>query len=327
VTPEVLLVAIAGYGLNPSLRLFVEAPLDERAWRALVVELETRQLTALALAAAKAEVLPVTEEQAEDLRFRNAGALARRDAAVQCLTELIGVLNHYAIDSCVLCGAATAALDYQVADLRLYESANVLVPSGQHDQAVTVLQGKGMLQPSAQEPRPRRRRAINFCAANGVAIQLHFTIMPGRYGGTVQTRDLLASRVWFSRRGVRLGALGAEERLLHASIQARLNGTGGDLLAQRDVVQLVLRDDLALRRLERLASSWRLEAVLADAVRRAWDTFAVPDVVPISAWSRSYRPHRRDRRRLAARPPQTAFERGESWGDSGAMDVAPGTGF
>ena len=138
--------------------------------------------------------------------------------------------------------------------------------------------------------------------------------------------DLLASRVWFSPRGVRLGALGAEERLLHASIHARPDGSPSDLLAQRDVVQLVLRDDLALRRLERLASSWRLEAVLADAVRRAWDTFAVPDVVPISAWSRSYRPHRRDRRRLASHSLPPAPQGGKSCGDLGAMDVVPGSG-
>lgn len=85
-------------------------------------------------------------------------------------------------------------------------------------------------------------------------------------------------------------------------IHARLQRTECHLLAQRDVVQLVLRDDLSLREVERLASSWRVEAVLADAVRRAWETFSVADVVPISAWSSSYRPHRRDRRKLAAHP-------------------------
>jgi hypothetical protein len=67
-------------------------------------------------------------------------------------------------------------------------------------------------------------------------------------------------------------------------------------------VQLALRDDVSVQRVERLTSAWRLEAVLAEAVRQAWETFQVPDVVPISALSRSYQPYRRDRRRLAARP-------------------------
>ncbi len=86
-----------------------------------------------------------------------------------------------------------------------------------------------------------------------------------------------------------------------ACIQARFDPLG-HLLVQRDVVQLVLSEDLSLRRVESLASAWRLEAVLADAVTSAWETFSVPDVVPISAWSRPTGPVGRDQRRLEAHP-------------------------
>jgi len=326
VTARKLLVAIAGHGLNPSLRSFVEEPVDSGAWQDLAVELEAQKLTALALAAVEAGLLPLTEEQGEDLRHRNTRAVALRDAAVECLSEIIDILNHQAIDSCVLHGAATSELDYHDANLRLYGSAEVLVPSAQHDDAVAVLQEKGVLQLATRVPRTRRRRNVNFRGANGVPVGLQFTIIPGRFGGAIQTRDLLASRVWFSPRGVRLGALGAEERLLSASVHARLDASSDDLLAQRDVVQLVLRDDLELRRVERLASSWRVEAVLAHVVQRAWDTFAVPDVVPISAWSRSYQPHRRDRWRLASKTPPRSSHGGEMRFDLGTTELAPGTG-
>jgi hypothetical protein len=135
-----------------------------------------------------------------------------------------------------------------------------------------------------------------------IHVVVHTSLTPRTYGRPVATDDLFGHRVRIARRPVVFSALGHEERLVAACVHARLDGARRDLLAQRDVVQLVLREDVSVRRVERLASVWRLEAVLAEAVRRAWDTFAVPDVVPLSAWSRSYRPHRRDRRRLAAHP-------------------------
>lgn len=324
-SPEIL-VAIVGHGLNPSLRRFIESPLDSGAWRTLVAKLETGKLTALALAAATGGALPVTEEQGDELRHRSARAMKRREAAAQCLGEIGTVLNREAIDSCVLHGAATSALDYPEADLRLYESADVLVAPAHHDDAVALLQEKGVLRVPAHERRSRRRGDVRFVAANGVNVGVHFSITPRRFGGAIQTGDLLASRIWFSPRGVRLGALGAEERLLSVCIHARFGASTSDLLAQRDVVQLVLRDDLALRRVERLASSWRVEAVLADAVRRAWGTFAVPDVVPISAWSRAYRPHRRDRWRLASHPLPMAPHGAGLLADLGGSAAASGAG-
>jgi hypothetical protein len=152
-------------------------------------------------------------------------------------------------------------------------------------------------------------------ASNGVAVWLHASLTPGRVGEVVETPILLASRMRFTLGRSELHGLGSEERLIAACVHGRLSRAPSDLLAQRDVVQLVLRDDLSAKRVERLASSWRVEAALADAVRRSWDTFAVPDVVPISVWSRAYRPHRRERRRWShsVPPPQTGI--GTAWAE------------
>lgn len=109
--------------------------------------------------------------------------------------------------------------------------------------------------------------------------------------------------------------------MIVACIHARFDRSISNLLVQRDVVQLVLRDDLSMRKVERLRSAWRVEAILADAVRRAWETFSVPDVVPISAWSGFYQPYRRDQRKLEAHP-LPATHRREASLDYSSADAA-----
>src|ERR1700722_18319373 len=137
---------------------------------------------------------------------------------------------------------------------------------------------------------------------NGTRVVLYSALTPKNVGAAVGVSDLFPSRVTFTPRAVTISAAGREERLIAACVHARLDEYRKDLLAQRDLVQLVLREDLSVRKVERQASIWRLEAVVADAVRAAWETFRVPDVVPISAWSRAYQAYRRARRRLAAYP-------------------------
>ncbi len=119
-----------------------------------------------------------------------------------------------------------------------------------------------------------------------------------------------------------MSALGTEERMIAACIHARFDRSISNLLVQRDVVQLVLRDELSMRRVERLRGEWRVEAILADAVRRAWETFSVPDVVPVSAWSGFYQPYRRDQRKLEAHP-LPATHRREASLDYSPAEAAP----
>jgi Uncharacterised nucleotidyltransferase len=296
-----LLVAIAGYGLYPSTRQFADAPLDFDDWTDLLAQLDRGLLLRFAESAADAGALPVTETQRKDLRAHTKGAEGRRDAAGECIDEVVSALDRQSIESCIIRGAATSAFDYEPSALRLYESVHVLVPPEHEEAAESLLEEQGILLPGEQRSWSRRRRLVSHTSRNGVPVRIHSSFAPKGIGGTVPVRDLFANRVRFTPRRVRLGALGSEERLLAACVQARLDPPG-HLLAQRDVVQLTLNEELSLRRVESLASAWRLEAVLAEAVNIAWTTFSVPDVVPISAWSRAYRPHRRDRRRLEAHP-------------------------
>lgn len=294
-TPAEILVAVASHGLHPITRSMSERPLSPRPWRELAQQLGESGLGALAFLAASDGALPVTSAQDAELRRLNDAATARTRAAVECLGAVVTTLDRQSIDSRVLHGASTAALDYPVAGLRPFDSVDVLVAPVHHDDAVSLLRTEGVLSAPSVLTRTRRKREVRHVATNGVVVSLHASLTPGRVGEVVETPTLLASRTRFSFGTVDLCAVGAEERLLAACIAGRASSL--DLLGQRDVVQLVLRDDLSSKRVERLASSWRVEAVLAETVRRSWDLFSVPDVVPISAWSRAYRPHRRDRRR------------------------------
>jgi hypothetical protein len=304
VTAGQMLAAIAGHGLYPTAGRLADHPPESEEWRQLGRMLEQRLLLSLALRAADSGALPVTEEQHQDLAARAADARSRRAAADRCLGEVVDSLERHGIDSCVLGGAATAALDYNPSTLRLYESVDLLVGSGSLDRAVSALRRDGLLSYDGLRSRTRKQRARACRSHNGVEVIFHASLTPKSFGGRLDASHLFANRVRVTADGSTFQALCAEERLLAASVAARLHGGEQNFVAQRDLTQLVLRDDLSVRKVARLASLWRLEALLAEAVRQAWDTFAVPDVVALSAWSRSYRPHRRDRRRLSAHAPQ-----------------------
>lgn len=301
-TPANLLVAIAGHGLYPSTLRIMERPLEPESWKGLLASLSRGLLLGLGLQAAESGALPVTTEQHEELAEILAVAEDRRVAADRRLDEVVAVLGRQGIETCVMHGAANAALDYDRPGLRLYDTLHLLVAPAQREEAVTALMERGILRSEGVQRRPRRQTARMYLSREGIRVVVYTSLAPRNFRGSVHAGDLFPSRVTYTPRSVTLSALAREERLIAACVHARLNVYRKDLLAQRDVVQLVLRENLSVRKVERLASAWRLEAVLAEAVRRAWEAFRVPDVVPISAWSRSYRPYGRDRRRLAAHP-------------------------
>ncbi len=320
-----ILVGIAGHGLNPSLRPLLEQPLDADSWQAFVTKLDQLMLSTFALAACEQGTVAVTESQLEELRIRAAQATERCRTAASSLEEVVTTLDRHGMDACVLHGAATSALDYPETHLRLYESVHVFVNPAHHDEAVDVLRAAGVIRQPSVHSRSRRRRDVWHRTSSGVEIGLYRAVTPGRFGGPIESKDLLANRVRFTPRtgpdGTPLSSLGTEERMIVACIHARFDRSISNLLVQRDVVQLVLRDDLSMRKVERLRSAWRVEAILADAVRRAWETFSVPDVVPISAWSGFYQPYRRDQRKLEAHP-LPATHRREASLDYSSADAA-----
>lgn len=299
---EQLLYAIARYGLHPPSHALLDRPLPRDSWPSFAAQLDRDLLLTFALDAAVRGLLPLTHAQQEDLSVRLEAAAARRAAADDCLDEAVDVLDQSGVASCVLHDAATAALDYDEPALRLYDSVHLLLTPALRKRGVSALEEHGVLRPEPDSGRQKRRVPATYLSSNGINVTVYTSIVPRNFGGSVGPTDLFAHRIAYRPREVTFTALGMEERLIAAAVRSRLEAARRSVLALRDLVRLVLRDGLSVGRVERLATAWRLEAVLAEAVRRAWESLKIPDVVPISSWSSSYQPHRRDRRRLAAHP-------------------------
>jgi hypothetical protein len=302
VSQEDLLFSIARYGLHPPSGPLLDRPLPDKSWHSFATQLDRDLLLALALDAAAQGLLPLTNAQQEDLSVRLEAATARRAAADDCLEEAVGVLDQNGVASCVLHDAANAALDYDEPALRLYDSVHLLLTPALRKRGVSVLVEQGVLRSEPEPARQRKRLSRTYQSNNGINVMVYTSIVPRHFGSSVGPTELFSHRVAYRPREVTFSALAMEERLIAAAVRSRLDAARRAVVALRDLVRLVLRDGLSVRRVERLATAWRLEAVLAEAVRRAWESLKIPDVVPISTWSSSYQPPRRDRRRLAAHP-------------------------
>lgn len=300
--PGQVLAGVAGHGLHPSSRSFLGKPLDRHTWRLVAKEIDRQLLAGIALAAVGSGVFAVTDEQHGELEQLALSGSERRERAARCLVDTVSALEEEAIETRVLQGAASAALDYESPSLRLYESVHLLVTPARLADAIAVLERKGLVRKAGHRSRPASRPGIYLFSASGIKVEVHRSLAVGTFGAPVVPTGLFLGQRCFSIGGKNLSALEDEARFVAACMHARLDSTPHHLLALRDVVQLVLSDNLSLAKVERLAATWRVEPVLADAVRRAWTIFDVPDVVPISVWTRSYRPSRRDLRRLAAYP-------------------------
>jgi hypothetical protein len=58
----------------------------------------------------------------------------------------------------------------------------------------------------------------------------------------------------------------------------------------RDIIQLVAGDRVDPERFLEVVGVWRLRAVAAVAIQRAWTTLAVHEVPKLSAWAARYEP-------------------------------------
>jgi hypothetical protein len=294
---------IAGHGLAGCQAELLAEPLGDEDWARLVRRVEHERMPGLLVAAIDDGVLPATSEQAAEAARMHSASMASALVLERDLLLTVEMLSVAGIESRVLKGSAVAHLDYPDPSLRSFGDIDVLVPAESFDRAVKLLVGRG---DSRQFPAPRpdfdRRfaKGASFITARGRDIDLHRTFVSGPFGLTVTLPDLFATATPFTLAGATLLALGAEERFLHACFHAALGDRPPRLVAVRDVAQILLHTPLTEARVLELAERWRAEPVLSQAVSFAWDTFELPDAVPLSVWARRYRPNRSQQRALRA---------------------------
>ncbi|MGH3921417.1 MAG: nucleotidyltransferase family protein [Pseudonocardiaceae bacterium] len=296
-----LLLAIAASGLPGSMLRSPQRPLDDASWRSLLPRVDEHRLTGLLLKALASQVFPATAEQALQAQRLHAQAISRvllRDAA---LLEAAETLDRAGIVWRALKGAATAHLVYADPAARPYRDVSVLVPTARFDDA---LQALSVLGYERRSPPLKPRfdvtfgNAVSIARADGISIDLRRTLSPGPFGLTVELDPLFQTAAVFSLGGRPIKALAPEAHFLHSCYETALGDLSSRLVSLRDVAQQALGDELNVERVFTLASAWAGEAVLAVAIRLAWERFALADVVPLSAWARRYTPSRRERRFL-----------------------------
>jgi hypothetical protein len=268
-----------------------DEPLPPSDWRGLLAQAEFARLTAPLDVAIADGVFAATAEQAVEARQTHLEALCGDLVRERALLDLVTVLERAGLDHRVLKGSAVAHLDFGDPALRSFVDADLLVRSAEWDAAVAALQAAGWWR-EFEEPRPGfdsrfTKGAVMHSDQCAVELDLHRTLALGPFGLTVRLDDLWDRHAGFEVGGMRLRALGAEERFLHACLHCALGDYPPRTAVMRDVAQLGLRGTIDLAATAEMASSWRAEAVVARAVGDTWRGFGLDPTLELAAWARS----------------------------------------
>jgi hypothetical protein len=294
---------VAAYGLGPPKGVLTEAPADDSNWPRLLQLAREQRLVGLLHLAARDGALALRGGQWTQLEETQREVAAETQVAERKTANLAAAIAASGIECRVLKGPALANLDYPSPELRPFEHANLLVRSEQFVEAVHLLAQEGY---TRMYPEPSRRFDARFrkgtvlVDARGNLVDVHRTIADGPYAMIVDHGELFQTSSSFEVAGTELTALGPEERLLHACFEARVGDTRPLLIRLRDIVQLVLTNELDVARIEHLSGAWGAQSLVAEAVRRAWTLLGVTDVVDLSAWATTHPTSKKERRRLLA---------------------------
>lgn len=180
------------------------------------------------------------------------------------------------VDHLVIKGSAIAHLDETDPTLRSFADLDLLVRAEHIDRAVAVLSGHG-----ATRPRPERRpgfdrrfaKSVTMTCPDGVEIDLHRTLCDGVHAERIPLDELFGAATTLRLGGAQVGVLSRPHRFLHAAYHAVLGSPVPKRSNLRDLAGYASSADLSPSVVAPIAARWRGTAVLATAVRAAFDEF------------------------------------------------------
>lgn len=294
--------AVAARGLRGSgLRLPAE-PLASPQWRELVQSVRFHRLSGLLAAAVMAGDLPAVPEQRDEALIDHTNAMQLCLELEADLLEVGQVLARGGVGFRVLKGPAFAHLDYVDPALRSFADIDLLVRPEHFDPAVAALTEAGFTRKFREMRQGFDRRfgkGACLTGPNGREVDLHRTFVMGPFGLSLDLLDIWSTVERFEIAGETFEALGADERFLHACYHAAIGNARTRLGPLRDLAGMLQRSDrpVDVDRVLTLCAKWGSDAVVARAVRLAWETFALPDD-PMARWAAEFSPSRRDQRAL-----------------------------
>lgn len=296
-TTDPVLAAVAGYGVGADDAL-PRAPLTDDAWRALIAEVVNERLAGLLATAIRDGAFAATAEQKHTADVLHMHGLALVLRLEHQLAEIARMFASNRIPFRLLKGSALANQFYDDPSVRLFCDLDLLVPSEQFDAAVTILLTEGATRRYA-EPRPgfdrRFSKGASFTTVDGLAIDLHRTLVLGPFGLTVDLPSLYSDPATVRVARVDVAALNPVTSFVHATMHAALGDSPPRLMPLRDVAQIAFGEAFDIDAALGMAERWRVLTPVAFAVRTAARTLRLPRH-PLIGWAEQYTPDRREAR-------------------------------
>ena len=170
-------------------------------------------------------------------------------------------------------GAALAHLDYPDPSVRTFGDVDLVVHPSDWSAAFGLLAASGYRRQAPTLPGgydARYGKGATLTTADGLEVDLHRRFAIGRFGVTARMEAVFASSGALMLAGRTLPVMDPVGRLVHACFHAALGGFRG-LRAFRDVAQLILVTGADWQAAFSIARSWKAEAVVAAAIKDAWD--------------------------------------------------------
>lgn len=296
--PNVILHRIAAYDLAGG------GPIDvtPRTWRSVLAGIRTERLTGLATAAAEADGLRLSAEQAEELRRAHTDATTLALSLERAVLELVPCFEEEGIGFVVLKGPALAHAFYPGASWRSFSDVDLLVRTSEWRRACALLERAGFHR-KLPEPRSgfdeRFGKAAVHMDRRGLEVDLHRTLVVGPFGVWLPPEQLLERTEDLVLAGMSVRRLDDTRALIHACLHAVLGWREPLLVPLRDVLQIVRAGSIDWEDLARCAARWRIRSVVGLAFETARDVLGVQLPPEADALTRVSVP-RRERRALAA---------------------------
>ena len=293
--------AVAMYGLPSDLAL-PDAPLSDEEFGELFDRCEDDRLVGLLAAAVRDGALQVSDTARDTLEEEWQRWLAHDLRIERLLLDTLHELAGAGIPARVLKGVALAHTAYTDPALRVFGDADVLVPGPHFTRAAALLAARLDARRYLPELRPGfddrfgKEVMLRVALDSGpLELDLHRVFVDGAFGLTIDVDDLFAPPYRFALGSFELEALPMPQRLLHACYVAALGDWPPRLMAQRDLVQIVVREQPNLVDVLLMARRWRCETVVARAVTDTWAILRPQARPPIVEWAARYEPSRTDR--------------------------------
>lgn len=244
-------------------------PVDDEGWSSLMSRIRFERINGLAVEAAAAGALDLTDDQAGQLFKLHRDGMTWCLAAERKLLHLADAFDGAGMQFAVLKGPALAHTVYGEPCLRAFGDLDLLVRSRDYDRAAAML---GRMGHDRRRPEPRPgwearfgKASVHVDPTDGIEVDLHRTLVLGPFGQWIDGDELMRHTATFDLGGRSLPRLDDTGALLNVALHAALGWADPRLTPIRDCAELGARGSIDEERLEGWAQAWRLGAALERA--------------------------------------------------------------